>query len=159
MIRRPPRSTLFPYTTLFRSNSPCKAGQKCRKPTWGCRPAPHTTLGAAETAGGAIVWGVARLDVGNLGFTAERASRRSPGKQVMLCAVVRMTARRTVRSHSRPSSRCSDKETYLPVGRYPEPKPDGIERRKKQQCQHCACGGTADQRAGHRSPKDRGRER
>jgi len=29
---------------------------------WGCRPAPRTTLGAAETAGGAIVWGVARLD-------------------------------------------------------------------------------------------------
>src|ERR1051326_9559139 len=28
MIRRPPRSTLFPYTTLFRS---CKAGAK---PTW-----------------------------------------------------------------------------------------------------------------------------
>src|SRR5256885_7185157 len=26
MIRRPPRSTLFPYTTLFRSNSPpCRA--------------------------------------------------------------------------------------------------------------------------------------
>src|SRR5258707_7153979 len=23
MIRRPPRSTLFPYTTLFRSNQPC----------------------------------------------------------------------------------------------------------------------------------------
>src|SRR3712207_7143476 len=23
MIRRPPRSTLFPYTTLFRSNPPC----------------------------------------------------------------------------------------------------------------------------------------
>src|SRR2546422_4290005 len=23
MIRRPPRSTLFPYTTLFRSTSPC----------------------------------------------------------------------------------------------------------------------------------------
>src|SRR5256885_9493000 len=29
MIRRPPRSTLFPYTTLFRSSSalPCKARQ------------------------------------------------------------------------------------------------------------------------------------
>src|SRR5258707_4472815 len=25
MIRRPPRSTLFPYTTLFRSHSPCWA--------------------------------------------------------------------------------------------------------------------------------------
>src|SRR5256885_5098659 len=24
MIRRPPRSTLFPYTTLFRSASPCQ---------------------------------------------------------------------------------------------------------------------------------------
>src|SRR3712207_6882569 len=26
MIRRPPRSTLFPYTTLFRSAGPCAAG-------------------------------------------------------------------------------------------------------------------------------------
>src|SRR3982751_4723509 len=25
MIRRPPRSTLFPYTTLFRSHAPCAA--------------------------------------------------------------------------------------------------------------------------------------
>src|SRR2546422_1957480 len=27
MIRRPPRSTLFPYTTLFRS--PCRRGSPC----------------------------------------------------------------------------------------------------------------------------------
>src|SRR5437899_7968089 len=27
MIRRPPRSTLFPYTTLFRSTAPTKGGQ------------------------------------------------------------------------------------------------------------------------------------
>src|SRR5258708_25530251 len=26
MIRRPPRSTLFPYTTLFRSDLPCPLG-------------------------------------------------------------------------------------------------------------------------------------
>src|SRR5258708_27658015 len=32
MIRRPPRSTLFPYTTLFRS------------PTFGIQPFPSTTL-------------------------------------------------------------------------------------------------------------------
>src|SRR2546429_7082192 len=25
MIRRPPRSTLFPYTTLFRSSAPCSS--------------------------------------------------------------------------------------------------------------------------------------
>src|SRR2546430_12116997 len=30
MIRRPPRSTLFPYTTLFRSHSPQKS-VRCRK--------------------------------------------------------------------------------------------------------------------------------
>src|SRR6266481_8884040 len=32
MIRRPPRSTLFPYTTLFRSPAPRRA----RKPRHGC---------------------------------------------------------------------------------------------------------------------------
>src|SRR2546422_2494747 len=35
MIRRPPRSTLFPYTTLFRSNAPrARAGGRtaCRPP-------------------------------------------------------------------------------------------------------------------------------
>src|SRR3712207_8348058 len=29
MIRRPPRSTLFPYTTLFRSEAQCKDGAGC----------------------------------------------------------------------------------------------------------------------------------
>src|SRR5690242_20991175 len=29
MIRRPPRSTLFPYTTLFRSVSPSRPGSRC----------------------------------------------------------------------------------------------------------------------------------
>src|SRR2546426_11021055 len=31
MIRRPPRSTLFPYTTLFRSASACRAGGSARE--------------------------------------------------------------------------------------------------------------------------------
>src|SRR2546430_12638162 len=33
MIRRPPRSTLFPYTTLFRSRGRCGAvrGRRCRR--------------------------------------------------------------------------------------------------------------------------------
>src|SRR5260370_5042956 len=30
MIRRPPRSTLFPYTTLFRSSSMTSSGKKSR---------------------------------------------------------------------------------------------------------------------------------
>src|SRR2546430_10454678 len=32
MIRRPPRSTLFPYTTLFRSLGEAKARAVCRDP-------------------------------------------------------------------------------------------------------------------------------
>src|SRR3712207_7539324 len=32
MIRRPPRSTLFPYTTLFRSPRPPAKRQRCRGP-------------------------------------------------------------------------------------------------------------------------------
>src|SRR2546425_10804910 len=30
MIRRPPRSTLFPYTTLFRSQRGCRSLEDCR---------------------------------------------------------------------------------------------------------------------------------
>src|SRR6266404_7084773 len=30
MIRRPPRSTLFPYTTLFRSRTPCTSSRTRR---------------------------------------------------------------------------------------------------------------------------------
>src|SRR2546427_8649102 len=33
MIRRPPRSTLFPYTTLFRSERP--SPQRSSNPSWG----------------------------------------------------------------------------------------------------------------------------
>src|SRR3712207_7983176 len=32
MIRRPPRSTLFPYTTLFRSRREGRLGGGCRRP-------------------------------------------------------------------------------------------------------------------------------
>src|SRR3712207_7311054 len=38
MIRRPPRSTLFPYTTLFRSLGGPRAAQAGLE---GCRRAPH----------------------------------------------------------------------------------------------------------------------
>src|SRR5437660_10428954 len=52
MSRRPPRSTLFPYTTLFRSSStPCRAGcaDRAARSTCGARsrcPAPHVERAA-----------------------------------------------------------------------------------------------------------------
>src|SRR2546429_5597129 len=38
MIRRPPRSTLFPYTTLFRSRRPDQAGEEEAPPPIGHEP-------------------------------------------------------------------------------------------------------------------------
>src|SRR3712207_8699608 len=39
MIRRPPRSTLFPYTTLFRSPPCCRSVPAARRP---CRSRPRS---------------------------------------------------------------------------------------------------------------------
>src|SRR6266478_8197844 len=50
MIRRPPRSTLFPYTTLFRS--PPRAGQaQCRPCLWStsCRDRKSTRLNSSHS--------------------------------------------------------------------------------------------------------------
>src|SRR3712207_9265595 len=71
MIRRPPRSTLFPYTTLFRSAGPPRRGEgRTRMIRWAGRlmvlyGAAHTLLaltaeGAARHAGawfGGGLWG------------------------------------------------------------------------------------------------------
>src|SRR5436305_7903903 len=48
MIRRPPRSTLFPYTTLFRSFSRT-IGSSCRRPpNGGCMGHPGTERSSAR---------------------------------------------------------------------------------------------------------------
>src|SRR2546425_1764989 len=49
MIRRPPRSTLFPYTTLFRSRSPGPRQPRTRHGTSPCR-GTDTRPAAAESA-------------------------------------------------------------------------------------------------------------
>src|SRR3712207_7654837 len=46
MIRRPPRSTLFPYTTLFRSRCPAAWRTTCRtSASWRARPLPPSRPG------------------------------------------------------------------------------------------------------------------
>src|SRR5687768_17692206 len=49
MIRRPPRSTLFPYTTLFRSNQVLEPGE-----TVPVRPSWRNTNGSAQTFSGTL---------------------------------------------------------------------------------------------------------
>src|SRR5690349_22474847 len=48
MIRRPPRSTLFPYTTLFRSPGDPR---RVRRPRGGRLPCPHRARRNAGRAG------------------------------------------------------------------------------------------------------------
>src|SRR5256885_2598998 len=49
MIRRPPRSTLFPYTTLFRSKPGGRGGEQRRLPAAALRE--HGNPGAGNRAG------------------------------------------------------------------------------------------------------------
>src|SRR3712207_8649931 len=54
MIRRPPRSTLFPYTTLFRSPEP-RCGllaDRCEGTLWSRPPTTHSVPGHGRGRGG-----------------------------------------------------------------------------------------------------------
>src|SRR2546430_9962983 len=54
MIRRPPRSTLFPYTTLFRSHDRREGGRGGDRRDGGARrPARGAVAGAVSSSGGA----------------------------------------------------------------------------------------------------------
>src|SRR5437588_4685522 len=53
MIRRPPRSTLFPYTTLFRSEEPARSGAHRPRRAGPRRPAGRAALPRDHDARGA----------------------------------------------------------------------------------------------------------
>src|SRR5215207_5533950 len=48
MIRRPPRSTLFPYTTLFRSRASSRAEPPAASPAGGARGCPRSEEHTSE---------------------------------------------------------------------------------------------------------------
>src|SRR3712207_7605475 len=52
MIRRPPRSTLFPYTTLFRSSSSAAIAMRRTRRRRKLDPCPEGAAKASETATG-----------------------------------------------------------------------------------------------------------
>src|SRR2546430_3534405 len=51
MIRRPPRSTLFPYTTLFRSARPARRPGPGASPAWQARTAAGRATRRSASAG------------------------------------------------------------------------------------------------------------
>src|SRR5438067_10170961 len=82
MIRRPPRSTLFPYTTLFRSLSPVQA---CRgpKPRRRSRPLRRQTPGGRRGR-------AAFLERGRCGRTRTRSEEHTSELQSRFDLVCRL---------------------------------------------------------------------
>src|SRR5256885_5830993 len=71
MIRRPPRSTLFPYTTLFRSPEDSAEDPQAPEPQ---RPAPPRAAGAGN--GGTAPENVVRQRAGEAGLHLDRKRTR-----------------------------------------------------------------------------------
>src|SRR3712207_8392129 len=94
MIRRPPRSTLFPYTTLFRSGAPVQPGHLLRR---GGAPETHDSLagpanGRADALGGGA--GHRRRDWadaggrGRLGLRSEEYTSELQSRQYLVCRLL-----------------------------------------------------------------------
>src|SRR2546430_3693808 len=81
MIRRPPRSTLFPYTTLFRSRPGADSGQRYRAVPEGSRPVVPPAA-ATFPAGSALDWpgyaGRMVSDVPSASLSVRGDDRRRP---------------------------------------------------------------------------------
>src|SRR3712207_7213771 len=94
MIRRPPRSTLFPYTTLFRSDDPVE------------HPEPDDSLGSAGRCLAEVLRGVTediRLNQRALGKNRIRNSRRSEehtselqSRQYLVCRLLLEKKKNTI---------------------------------------------------------------
>src|SRR2546422_3922627 len=87
MIRRPPRSTLFPYTTLFRSprrsRRPVRSPPRCRpSPAYDALSSETRQKGKSETRGGLEGAGAA-LDIADLFYVESgQDSEHAAGKVV-----------------------------------------------------------------------------
>src|SRR3712207_8636285 len=84
MIRRPPRSTLFPYTTLFRSTTQHAAGQTVRAHQWLFRAA--AIGGRIPRAAHDVRWGVVRAR--HLGLRSEEHTSELQSRQYLVCRLL-----------------------------------------------------------------------
>src|SRR5256885_13149010 len=99
MIRRPPRSTLFPYTTLFRS----RAAAAARSDDGGCGHAPRNAVAAPSHPGveqgvrGQIV--VARVGAGLCGRRDRKSTRLNSSHLVISYAVFCLKKKKYTKKH------------------------------------------------------------
>src|SRR5258706_12095457 len=102
MIRRPPRSTLFPYTTLFRSPS---ASPWQRDRSWrSCSPGAHTSASSTEEHRG-------------LGFFRARGGSRSEEHTSELQSLTNLVCRLLLEKKKKTSfismHNCTDSSHYV----------------------------------------------
>src|SRR3712207_8774459 len=91
MIRRPPRSTLFPYTTLFRSyraRSPGSREDRASRATiWWPPPARTTSTRATPSTGSQVQGRLRRRDGGLRGRSEEHTSELQ-SRQYLVCRLL-----------------------------------------------------------------------
>src|SRR2546429_4734833 len=95
MIRRPPRSTLFPYTTLFRSNRFCGSGLQAVN---------FAAMGAASGTLDLVVAGgvesMSRVPMGSDGAGEDRSEEHTSELQSRLHLVCRLLLEKKKHTHS-----------------------------------------------------------
>src|SRR3712207_7702616 len=99
MIRRPPRSTLFPYTTLFRSH-PAAGGSGHPGLRWGRahrRAARRALLPARDRAGS-----------GGPAARSEEHTSELQSRQYLVCRLLLEKKKTTTTPYSRPTHSYSD---------------------------------------------------
>src|SRR2546422_4901672 len=101
MIRRPPRSTLFPYTTLFRSDrARDRAAPRDRRARRARRDRALARGGRAHARGGEVPGG---RQGGGLGNFASRSEEHTSELQSRLHLVCRLLLEKKKKKHSQPT--------------------------------------------------------
>src|SRR3712207_6882745 len=99
MIRRPPRSTLFPYTTLFRSG-----GSSIDRPPW-LRSIPPGRVGAAarrwESTGHSTADGSAQLRSVSGPARSEEHTSELQSRQYLVCRLLLEKKKKQKKIHIR----------------------------------------------------------
>src|SRR3712207_8050422 len=101
MIRRPPRSTLFPYTTLFRSDGKPRS---CARRLRFCVFGHSVSSGAGDRPRGLV--GVERAEVVHALADADRVRSEEhtselQSRQYLVCRLLLEKKKTTTRSHTR----------------------------------------------------------
>src|SRR3712207_8834962 len=88
MIRRPPRSTLFPYTTLFRSDPTATPVGPCKRASVAALPSPRPSEGAPPPATVLIVPSATRRILLPLVSRSEEHTSELQSRQYLVCRLL-----------------------------------------------------------------------